>query len=440
MTRDVLRSDAHACFAAGLAAVEPAALVRRSLIRDGDALVLRGPDGTTIARHRGPVVVVGAGKAAVGMARAAAAVAAASIAAGVVIAPPGAGTESAGPIGVRIGAHPVPDATSVAATAAMLDLVGRAGADTLVVAVLSGGASALLVAPSEDLTLDDKQAVTRALLDVGAEIGALNTVRKHCSRVKGGGLARAAAGAAGCWALVLSDVVGDDFATIASGPTVGDPTTFADALGVLARLGVAPPTAIAERFRRGVAGAIPDTPKPGDPLFARVHTRLVGGTADAVGAMAAEAARRGYTVTPWPKPLGGDATRTGADLAAALLALRGSGPVAVVAGGETTVRPRPGGVGGRSQHLALAAALALAGAPAVLLAAGTDGVDGPTDSAGGCVDGETAARARAAGLDPSAALDATDSHRLLARTGDLVVTGPTGTNVADVVVALRASA
>jgi glycerate-2-kinase len=439
-TREALCADAHACFAAGLAAVEPGALVRRALARDGDALVLRASDRTAIARHRGPVVVVGAGKAVIGMTRAAAALVGASLTAGVAIAPPGGDTRRIGPIDVRTGAHPVPDAASLAATSALLDLVGRAGADTLVLVLLSGGASALLVAPSAELTLDDKRAVTRALLDVGAEIGALNAVRKHCSRVKGGGLARVAAGAAGCWALVLSDVVGDDPATIASGPTVGDPTTFADAVRVLDRLGVTPPAAVAARLGRGVAGAIPDTPKPGDPLFVHVRTRIVGGTADAVGAMAAEAARRGYAVTVRPEPLGGDAAEAGTALATVLLAHPGTGPAALVAGGEATVRPRPGGLGGRAQHLALAAARELDGARAVLLAAGTDGVDGPTDAAGACVDGGTAARARAAGLDVDAALAATDSHRLLARTGDLVVTGPTGTNVADVVVALRAPA
>ena len=440
MTLAALRADAHACFAAGLAAVEPGRLVATALGRDGDALVLRAPDGGEIARYRGRVCVVGAGKAVVAMARAAAGVLAASIADGLVIAPAGDPAPAVGSIAVRTGAHPVPDASSVAATADLLDLVGRAASDTLVLVLLSGGASALLTAPSDDLTLEDKQAVTRALLATGAEIAALNAVRKHCSRVKGGGLARAAAGSAGCWTLVLSDVVGDDLATIASGPTVGDPSTFGDALAALARLGVDPPPAIAERLRRGAAGAIAETPKPGDSLFARSHTRLVGRNADAVGAMATEAARRGYAVTVWPDALLGDAALVGARLAAAVRALPGRGPTALVAGGETTVRAVSGGVGGRSQHLAAGAAPALEGAPVVFLAAGTDGVDGPTDAAGGCVDGETVRRARAAGLDVETALRATDSHRLLARTSDLVVTGPTGTNVADVVVALRAPA
>jgi hydroxypyruvate reductase len=436
-SRDALRADAHACLAAGLAAVEPMRLIAGALARASDALVLRAPDGREVARHRGPVRLVGAGKAAAGMSRAAAAIVGDALDGGVVVAP----ERVAAPPRVRalVASHPVPDATSVASTAELLALAEGAGAETLVLVLLSGGASALLCAPADGLTLADKQVVTRALLDAGADIGAFNTVRKHCSRVKGGGLARAAAGAAGCWTLVLSDVVGDDLATIASGPTVGDPTTFADALAALSRYGVMAPAAVAERLRRGAAGAIPETPKPGDPPFARAHTRLVGTNADAVAAIADEARRRGYAVVVRQDPLVGDAAAAGADLATAVLALD-AGRVALVAGGETLVRAKPGGLGGRSQHLALAAASALAGHDAVLLAAGTDGIDGPTHAAGGCVDGETIARARAAGVDVAAALSATDSHRALAATGDLVVTGRTGTNVADVVVALRAAA
>lgn len=439
MTFAGLRSDAAACFTAALAAVEPGAVVARALAREGRALVLRDRCGDEVARHAGPVRVVGAGKAVVAMARAARAIVGPDLADGLVIAPHGGPGSDLGVVRVRRGAHPVPDAAGVAATAALLDAVRTADDGTLVLVLLSGGASSLLVAPAAPVTLDDTQALTRALLAAGAEIGALNTVRKHCSRVKGGGLAREAAGARGVWALVLSDVVGDDLATIASGPTVADPTTHRDALDVLSRYGVTPPPSVDAHLRRGVAGTIPETPKPGDPLFDRVRTTCVGGNGDAVAGAVAEARRRGYAVTRWPVPVDGEAAAAGERLARALCAAPGSDPVALVAGGETTVRARPGGAGGRSQHLALAAALALAGEPAVLLAAGTDGVDGPTAAAGACVDGDSVRRARALGLDPRAALDGTDSHRVLAATGDLLVTGPTGTNVADVVVALRAA-
>jgi hydroxypyruvate reductase len=439
MTIADLRAGARACFDAALAAVDPAAAVARVLARDGDTLLLREATGI-VARHRGPVRVVGAGKAAAGMARAAESILGPSIASGMVVAPHGSGAPGPGAIAVREGAHPVPDAASLASTGALLDVVHGADRQTLVLVLLSGGASALLAAPSEGVELADVQGLTRDLLAAGCEIGALNTVRKHCSRVSGGRLAAAAAGAAGCWTLVLSDVVGDDLTTIASGPSVADPTTYADALAVLDRYGVTAPPAIDAHLRRGAAGAIAETPKPGDAIFARARTILVGRNADAVAAAAGAAGARGYAVTVVDAPLTGDAADAGTRLAQALRALPGSMPTALVAGGETTVRARPGGAGGRCQHLALAASTVLAGMQAVLLAAGTDGVDGPTDAAGACVDGETVARARAAGIDVDAALVATDSHRVLASTGDLVVTGPTGTNVADVVVALRGPA
>ena len=434
-----LRADAEACFAAAVAAVEPGRLVARGLARDGDTLVLRGRTGEEIARHCGPVCIVGAGKAVVAMARATSAIVGRDTVGGLVIAPHAVVVGDLDLIRIAYGAHPVPDTAGVAATRELLELVRGSAAVTLVLVLLSGGASALLVAPCETVTLADKQVLTRDLLAAGAEIAALNAVRKHCSRIKGGGLARAAASANGCWTLVISDVAGDDLTTIGSGPTVADPTTFADALGVLARYGVTPPPAVGDYLRRGAAGEVHETPKPGNPIFARVRATVVGGNADAMAAAAAEAVRRGYTVTTWAEPLAGDAAAAGERLARAVRSWPGSRPVALVAGGETTVAARPGGLGGRSQHLALAAALHLEGSSAVVLAAGSDGIDGPTEAAGACVDGETTRRARAAGLDPVAALAATDSHRLLAATGDLLVTGPTGSNVADVVVALRAA-
>ena len=436
MTVAVPRADARACLDAALAAVDPAGLVARRLRRDGDALVLADASGREFGRHDGPVLVVGAGKAALAMGRAAATAAGDACSGGRLIVPHGGAGPCPGGVAVATGSHPVPDDAGAAATAELLELVGRADERTLVVAVLSGGASALLVAPAAGVGLADKQAVTAALLAAGAPIDALNLVRRHCSRVKGGGLARAAARAAGLWALLLSDVVGDDPAVIASGPASPDPTTFADAVAVLARH-LAPrdvPPAVVSHLARGAAGEVADTVKPGDPLLARVRSVVVGGNRTAVAAAAEAAMARGYAVEVVAEPVVGDAAEAGRALAGRALALPPGG--ALVAGGETTVRAR-GGSGGRAQHLALAAAVELAGSRIVLLAAGTDGVDGPTDAAGACVDGETVARARAAGCDPGEALAATDSHGLFARTGDLVRSGPTGTNVADVVVALR---
>jgi glycerate-2-kinase len=423
------------CFDAAIAAVDPQRLVSQSLRRDGDTLALDTPSGRH--SHGGPVLLVAAGKAALAMAHGAAE--AARSGGGAIVVPHGA--VAAGPrrLPVLGGAHPVPDAAGVEATRRVLAAVAAAGADVLVVALLSGGASALLVAPAGDLTLADKQAVTAGLLASGADVAALNTVRKHCSRVKGGGLLRAARGAAGIWTLVLSDVLGDDLATIASGPTVADPTTFADALAVLDRW-LDPetvPRRVREHLEAGRDGRRAETVKPGDPALARAVARVLAGNQTAVAA-AAEAARRlGYEAYVQGEPLRGDATEAGRMVASRLAALPSDRPVAYLAGGETTVRVVARGRGGRSQHLALAAALSLAGQPGTVLAAGTDGVDGPTDAAGACIDGGTVERARGRGLDPEAALAATDSHPLLAASGDLVRTGPTGTNVADLVVALR---
>src|SRR5579884_3308499 len=333
------RADALACWRAAVAAVEPGRLVAAVLGREGEALVLRDAAGRMRARHAGPALLVGAGKAALAMAR--------------------------------------------AADAAARGLV-RGG----VLAVLSGGASALLEVPAPGVALDDLRALTAALLAAGADIAALNTVRRHCSLVKGGGLARAARGAAGLWALVLSDVVGDDPAVIASGPTVADPTTFAEALAVLERLPArSVPAAIRAHLERGAAGRAAETVKPGDPVLARTATVIVGGNRHAVEAAAAEARARGYATSVLARPFTGDAAEAGRHLAATILALPPSGGAALVGGGETTVRVVAGGRGGRCQHLALAAAVVLAGSDAVLLAAGTDGVDGPTDAAGACVDG-----------------------------------------------------
>jgi glycerate 2-kinase len=433
-TSRVLRTAARACFDAALASVDPRLLVGQALRREGGVLRLETRDGAL--SHRGPVLVVAAGKAALGMARGAAA---ARPGRGMVIVPHASAGEGP-PDTIVLGAgHPVPDVAGERATARVLDAVGSAGPETLVLLLLSGGASALLVAPAGAVTLPDKQALTTALLTSGADVAALNAVRKHCSRVKGGGLARAARRAAGVWTLLLSDVIGDDPAIVASGPAVADPTTFADARDVLAHW--LAPEAVPPRVRAhldaGIGGLVTETVKAGDPALARVSTRVLAGNRSAVDAAAAAALRLGFEPHVLAEPLRGDAGAAGRQVVAALAALPRQRPVAIVAGGETTVRVVGGGHGGRSQHLALAAALALAGQPGVVLASGTDGIDGPTDVAGGCVDGDTVARARARGLDAVAALAGTDSHPLLAATGDLVRTGPTGTNVADLVVALR---
>jgi hydroxypyruvate reductase len=293
--------------------------------------------------------------------------------------------------------------------------------------------------------LSDLQVTTDLLLRSGATIGELNTIRKHLSRLKGGQLARLAAPAP-VGVLILSDVVGDPLDVIASGPTVPDPTTYAEAWDVVQRyrLGESLPDSVSRRLRAGVAGQLPETPKPGDPLFAGVHNCIIGSNRLAAQAAVAEARRCGYRALLLTTFVEGEA-REAARVAAALARsarVHGdplSPPACLVWGGETTVTVRGQGKGGRNQELALAAALALEGVPDVLLMAlATDGTDGPTDAAGAIVDGGTAARARALGLDPLAALANNDAYPLLSAVGDLLHTGPTGTNVNDLLVILVA--
>jgi glycerate 2-kinase len=310
-----------------------------------------------------------------------------------------------------------------------------------VLVLLSGGASALLVRPAPGLALADKAAATAALLGCGAPITEMNTVRKHLSAVKGGGLARRAGGRR-LWALILSDVVGDDIATIGSGPTAADPTTFAAACGVIAGYGLEPrlPRAVLDHLRRGARGEVPETPKPGDPCFRHVRNEIIGGNATALAAAAAHAAALGLEPIVWPEPITGDTTAAATAFATALrqrLRADPLRPACVVAGGETTVVVRGRGRGGRNQEFALAAALALDGGGAIeLLSAGTDGVDGPTDAAGAFAGTHTIATARARGLDARAALADNASYDFFAAVGDLFRPGPTGTNVMDLKIAL----
>ena len=311
--------------------------------------------------------------------------------------------------------------------------------------LLSGGASALVPAPVDGITLDQKARTTASLLRAGATIHELNAVRKHLSRLKGGGLARAAAPAR----VVTPGALrrrGDELTTIASGPTVPDTTTFAQALAVLERCGVRDevPAAVRERFKAGARGGIAETPKPGDPCFRRATTRIVGGGRLSVEAAAHEARRRGLQPTVLTTRLEGEA-REAARVLVAILRQRveegapGSAPVCLLAGGETTVTVRGAGQGGRNQELAVAAAQALDGfpGPAVVASLATDGIDGASDGAGGVVDDTTLARGVGLGLaPPSAFLAASDTRNYLGPLGDLILTGPTGTNVADIVALL----
>jgi glycerate 2-kinase len=343
-----------------------------------------------------------------------------------------------------VGGHPLPTAASEAAGRQALALAASITADETLFVLISGGASALMAVPADGITLDDKRATTQRLLRAGADIHALNTVRKHLSAVKGGWLAARSPGA--CHTLVVSDVVGDDLSVIASGPTVADASRFQDALDVLARCdgeAVYPPAVVA-RLRRGAAGAdvVLETPKPGDPRLARTSTTIVGSRRDAMAGALAAATSLGYTILRLDDPVVGDARTIAVSHVRAALALAaGIGlPACIVSSGETTVHVTGAGKGGRNQEFALAAAGVLAElrASAIVASVGTDGIDGPTDAAGAIADPTTIARAHAAGLSPERYLDDNNAYAFFGALGDLIHTGPTGTNVGDLQVILVA--
>jgi hydroxypyruvate reductase len=329
-------------------------------------------------------------------------------------------------------AHPNPDAAGEAAARRILNLARSADADELVLFLASGGGSALLSLPAPGLSLADKQAVNRALLRSGASIGEINTVRKHLSAIKGGRLALAAAPAR-MLTLAISDVPGDDPAMIASGPGVADPTTFAEAQAVLARHGIDQPRAVIEHLRR----AADETPKPGDPRLAANGVRLIATPMGSLHAAAENARAAGVAPVILGDVIEGEAREVAAGMAAQAIAaatgVRAGGPPCVlISGGETTVTVRGSGRGGRNAEFLLALALALDGAPGIsAIACDTDGVDGVEDNAGAVIDEQTLAHAAAAGLDGRESLDDNDAYGFFHALGDLVVTGPTLTNVND---------
>jgi hydroxypyruvate reductase len=426
-----LRQAARAILDAAIAAGDARRLTREALQR------------MDLARFR-RVVVVGGGKASGTMALAVEEVLGDRVSAGLV-AVKEATTGAPRRIRVVEAGHPIPDERGRAAAEEIRRLAATAGADGLVLGLVSGGGSALLPAPVAGVTLAEKQAVTRLLLDAGATINELNAVRKHLSALKGGQLARAAAPAP-VVALLLSDVLGDPLDVIASGPTAPDPTTFADALAVLGGFALRDriPVSVRHHLEAGAAGVVAETPKPGDPLFARVTNCVIGNSGLVTEAALREASRLGFPPLLLTGQLQGEAREVARVFAAILAESARSGrpvgrPACLLATGETTVTVRGPGKGGRCQEFALALAPALAALPGiVVLAAGTDGSDGPTDAAGALVDWTTLERARARGLDPRGALAANDAYRFFAGLGDLVVTGPTGTNLLDLYVALSA--
>jgi glycerate-2-kinase len=425
-----LRRSLEGFYRAALDAVDPAAAIRRVVVSDARGLSIGGEALPASAHLR----LLAVGKAAAAMAAELERLVGDRLEAGLVVTKDGHGLPLAR-CTLRESAHPVPDARSEAAGRAALALARRGPAPDALVVALSGGASSLWSCPLPGLALTDVSALTAALLAAGAPIDELNTVRKHVCELAGGRLARDAE-ARRVHVLALSDVPGDRLDVIASGPCAPDPTTYADAREAVARR-LAPgavPAAIHAHLAAGARGEREESPKPGDACFARVRTALLASNATALEAASRAARAAGFEVRAVPG-FAGEARDVGRRLAALARAERaGPAPVCIVAGGESTVRVQGDGIGGRSQELALAAAVELAGCDDVcLLAAGTDGSDGPTDAAGAFADGGTLARARAAGLDPGAALARNDSHSFFAAEGGLLRTGPTRTNVMDLV-------
>lgn len=430
MSAEPPRAQLESIFRASLRAVEGGARVADAIERDADGLRVAGRPLPRGARLQ----AIAAGKAAAGMAAALEAKAGDALARGLCITKHGHG-RSVPRFEVREAGHPVPDAAGVAAARAAAELLRGAPPQDVVVLLLSGGASALLSWPVEGVTPEDLAHTTDLLLRAGAGIEELNTVRKHLGRLFGGRLAELAAGRA-VEVLALSDVAGDRLDVIGSGPCAGDPSSFADALAVLEGRGLSTrvPASVRAVLEAGARGELPETPEPGDAVFERVHSTVLASNDEARAAAGREAETWGLRALDLGDGLHGEAREEGRRLAALAGSLRGDAGICLVAGGEPTVTVEGCGLGGRCQELALAAALELEGSPHVqLLAAGTDGTDGPTEAAGAFVDGGTLARGAKRGVDARERLTRNDSHGFFAAEGGLLRTGPTGTNVRDLV-------
>ena len=430
-----LRVDLWQIAQAALKAVTPEVCLRRAVHMEKERLFVGGRtfDLSRIER----IIVVGMGKASARMAVALEELLEDRISTGLIVTADGYLVPTQR-VKVVEAAHPVPDTRGFAAARRIASLVDAAREKDLVIVLISGGGSALLTLPTSGITLSDLSRTNELLLRSGANIQELNTVRKHLSQVKGGQLAQRAFPAQ-VLALVLSDVPGDHLEAIASGPTALDPTTFNDARQLLQRhdLWEEVPPSVRARIEAGACGDISETPKPGDQSFLKVQNVVVGSGSVAAAAAQAEGKRLGYCTLILTTTLEGEAREVGRVLATLAREEISFGrpikpPALILAAGETTVTVRGNGKGGRNQELALSAALGIEGIPRVVISSiGTDGRDGPTDAAGGMVDGETTARLWAQGIDPRDALARNDSYTALAAAGDLIITGPTGTNVAD---------
>lgn len=443
-----MRKDALRIFEAGIDAADPYQAVKRCLRVDHQSIeILLDSDGREQKRvgRWSKIHLIAFGKAACAMAQAASEIIPATLLAGRGIAVTNyENMRAVDHVDVIGASHPLPDEAGLNAAKRIAERVQQAQANELVLVLVSGGGSALIPCPVDGISLQEKIATTDLLLACGANINQINGVRKHLSKLKGGGLARMAA-PADLHALILSDVLGDDLSTIASGPTVPDDSTYADAIAVFKAKGIwdQTPSAVRRHLEQGQLGSIPETPKSGDPSFERTSQTLVGSNTLSVGTIMKAAQDQGYESRLYSRQLCGIARDEAEKLALHAKQLIAGGlsrPLALLAGGETTVILKGNGRGGRNQEMALAFALAAEqhGLPGnwTFLSGGTDGRDGPTDAAGGLVDPESIQRMTKAGISPGEHLENNDAYAALTHSQDLLNTGATGTNVADLQILL----
>jgi glycerate 2-kinase len=429
-----LRQDAREIFNAALTAADAAKAVSRHLKVDGEGIDIAGRLYSLRSYKR--LFVIGAGKGSALMCRALVKLIGDWLYGGTIIAKYGYAVAMK-KIAIIEAGHPIPDENGLRATEQIVRLLRQTTNEDLVINLISGGGSALLCSPADGISFHEKQEITRRLLSCGAPIGEINAIRKHISKVKGGRLARLAYPST-LISLILSDVVGDSISAIASGPTAPDPSTFSECQVILDRykLRTEKAVSIARFIDKGSAGEIEETPKPGDPIFDNVMNVVVGNNRLAVSAAKERAERLGYSVKVIDKLAEGEATELAVAHAAIVKKIYHSGavrrPACVISGGEATVTLHGDGLGGRNQEFALATALEIDGLDGVVaLIGGTDGSDGPTEAAGGIVDGGTVRRGETTGLVARDYLSRNDSYHYLKATDDLLVTGPTFTNVMD---------
>ena len=435
-----MRGEAEEVFKASIQRVDPYEAVRDFVRLEKESLSL-GPKGRAkIELDLGSVnriFVVGGGKATAPMAKALENLLGGRIDRGLINVKYGFG-EPLSRIAVREAGHPLPDEAGVAGAREILRLLKETKEGDLVFSLISGGGSALLPLPADDITLAEKQAVTKSLLECGASIDEMNAIRKHISLSKGGQMARAASPATTI-NLMLSDVVGDRMDVIASGPFVPDTSTFRDAGEIMEKYDLPAPESVRAYVQRGLEGKAPETPKKGDPLFRKVYNFIIGSNILALEAAQKAAEERGYKCLILSSMMEGETREVAKVHTAVAKEILQSGrpippPACIISGGETTVTIRGKGLGGRNQEFCLACALELEGTAegVVILSGGTDGNDGPTPAAGAVVDPLTSARGSALGLQALEYLNNNDSYHFFEQTGDLLVTGPTRTNVMDV--------